>query len=83
MKIIKTKKQIDSFLKVLKNRASGIDESIVNDTKTILSDVRKKGDKAVLRYTKRFDGISGTSLKLSKNDINRSAKKAVAMAIEA
>ncbi len=83
MKIIKTKKQIDSFLKVLKNRASGIDESIVNDTKTILSDVRKKGDKAVLRYTKRFDGISGTSLKLSKKDINRSAKKADARAIEA
>ncbi len=83
MKIIKTIKQIDSFLKVLKNRAPGIDESIVNDTKAILGDVRKKGDRAVLRYTKRFDGISGTSLKLSKNDITRAAKKADAGVIKA
>jgi histidinol dehydrogenase len=83
MKIIKSKKQIDSFLAVLRNRASGIDESIINDAKAILSDVRKKGDAAVLRYTKRFDGISGTSLKLSKSDITRSAKKAEAGIIEA
>lgn len=46
---------------------SAIEESVTK----ILKKVRKKGDKAVLKYTKKFDGVALTSLLVTDNEINQ------------
>lgn len=46
---------------------SSIEESVTK----ILKKVRKKGDKAVLKYTKKFDGVALTSLLVTDNEINQ------------
>lgn len=45
---------------------SAIEESVTR----ILKKVRKKGDKAVFKYTKKFDGAELTSLLVTDNEIN-------------
>jgi len=76
MKIIRTEKQLGAFLRRLKKRSSGIDAGIVESTRRILDDVRRQGDRAVLRYTKRFDRIALKGLRLNRGDMSRHAKKA-------
>ncbi|UCG79092.1 MAG: histidinol dehydrogenase, partial [Nitrospirota bacterium] len=76
MMIIETKKQLDTFLKKLKSRASGEDGSALEDTRKILLDVKKRGDKAVLSYSRRFDRIKGANLRISKKEISEYARKA-------
>ena len=46
---------------------SAIEESVTR----ILKKVRKKGDKAVFKYTKKFDGAELTSLLVTDNEINQ------------
>ncbi len=76
MKIIRSQQQVRTFLRKLKNRASGIDNAILENTRKILADVEKGGDRAVLKYTRQFDRVRGTGLKLSRADIPKAAGKA-------
>lgn len=49
-----------------------IDTSIIEQSVSrILEKVRKKGDKAVLKYTKKFDGVNLNSLLVTDEEINR------------
>ncbi len=73
MKIMREQKRIEQFLGKLRKRSSGIDDTIVSDTSKILEAVRTRGDSAVKRFTKTFDRVDVSSLKLSKTDINTSA----------
>jgi histidinol dehydrogenase len=41
----------------------------------IIADVRRKGDKAVIKYTRRFDGISLKRLELSPSEIDAAVKQ--------
>ena len=74
MKIIKTQKQITSFLKALEKRSSGVSPEIISTVSNILESIRKRGDKALKSYTKRFDGH--VKLKLTPSEIKRYATKA-------
>jgi histidinol dehydrogenase len=51
--------------------ASPEDEDRENTVRRIVSDVRRRGDAALLDYTERFDGVRLSSLEVKKNTINR------------
>jgi len=76
MKILRTKKEIDSFLSRLRQRAKGASPEIVKKTSQILDSIRKRGDRALLEFTKRFDGHSPKSLLINPKKIREIASKA-------
>ena len=48
---------IEAFLKGHLKRGRGTSEKIESAVKRMLSDVRSKGDRALISYTERFDGV--------------------------
>jgi histidinol dehydrogenase len=76
MRLIKTEKQLGSFLGILRERSSGIDNSILSSVKSILDDVRRQGDKALVRYTKKFDRVRVRNLGIGVKEIDNCANKA-------
>jgi histidinol dehydrogenase len=75
MKILKNKKEISAFLNLLRKRALGISPEIEKAVKSILFDVRRNGDSAVEKHTRRFDKHD-LPLRLKTSDIAKHAKKA-------
>ncbi len=75
MKILKNKNEISSFLNLLKKRASGVSPEIEKSVKKILSEVRKKGDPALQRYTRQFDRHD-LPLKIKTSEISKIARSA-------
>ncbi len=77
MRLIK-EPQVKAFMKSLKERASlnskkgGIQKSVAK----IINDVRKDGNRAVKKYTEKFDSIKLKQLSIDKKEINTAAKKA-------
>ena len=53
----------------LRNFATGISDDLVRKTKSIMDDVEKYGDSALLAYTEKFDGIRLNSLRVTDNEI--------------
>ena len=76
MRRLKNKKEIDAFLKLLRERASGGSPDIEQKVREILYDVRNNGDEAVLKYTKAFDSPAANSLRITSAEIREHAKKA-------
>jgi len=76
MRIIKKTKDIKIFLSALRKRASGGGSAIERVVNSILSDVKKNGDEAVLRYTRKFDCENAKSLTLKPSEITKFADKA-------
>jgi len=76
MKFIKSNKEIGDFLRTLKERALGINQDIEQKVKTILEDVKRNGDRAVLRYTKTFDSFTKKRLRISSEEISKYAGEA-------
>ena len=73
MRIIKTTdRDSGAVLKEIINRVSRDNVEIEKNVRNILSDVEREGDKAVIRYTELYDGIS---LKPSKIRISRDKVK--------
>lgn len=83
MKILRSNKDIRTFLNLLKERASGGSEEIEHKVKAILDDVRRNGDRAVLKYTKAFDSLTTKRLKITTGEITRHARKAKKDVVEA
>jgi histidinol dehydrogenase len=83
MKILLSEKEMQSFLKVLRKRASGRGQEVENRVRAILDDVRKTGDSAVLRYTKAFDSLTKEDLRITPEEISRNAKRARKNVVEA
>ena len=75
MRILNSDKQLRAFLEVLRKRAAGVRPEIEETVKSILADVRKKGDKAVVKYTSRFDNHS-LPIKIKTSEINEHARRA-------
>ena len=75
MRILKKKSGIATFLRLLKKRAAGIDPGTEKAVRTILADVRKKGDVSVAKYTHRFDRHD-LPLRLRPAEIKKYAAKA-------
>ena len=76
MRIIKKAKDISIFLNTLRRRASGGGSAVERVVNSILSDVKKNGDEAVLRYTRKFDYENAKSLILKPSEISKFADKA-------
>jgi histidinol dehydrogenase len=75
MKILKSKKEIGDFLKLLKVRASGGSPEIEHKVRAILEDVRINGNKALLKYTKAFDFSTTKILRITPAEIKKYSKK--------
>ncbi|HEX8949811.1 MAG TPA: histidinol dehydrogenase [Dissulfurispiraceae bacterium] len=75
MRILKTNKEIEAFLGLLKRRAGGVDPEIEQTVKSILADVKKRGEKAVEKYTRKFDGHA-LPLRIKASEIRQYARKA-------
>src|ERR671932_2547273 len=54
----------------LRNFATSISDELVQKTKSIMDDVEKYGDSALLAYTEKFDGIRLNSLRVTDDEIN-------------
>lgn len=76
MKIIKKEREFRELLTVLYSRSSSDNPAVENAVKAVLDDVKKSGDEAVLKYTRKFDYTKAAGLKLSVPEIKRNAKKA-------
>lgn len=75
MRILRKTKDIRLFFGVLRKRASG-SPAIEKRVRSILDDVRKNGNAAVLKYTKKFDYQGSETLTLKPAEISRYADKA-------
>jgi len=73
VRIIKGR-QINYFIKKLKDRASAhaLDHEIEDAVRSIIVDVKKRGDRALREYTKRFDRVDA-DLRISEQEIKRVA----------
>jgi len=76
MRVIKSKKELSAFLGILRKRGAGVSDTIEKAVRDILKDVSRNGDKAVLKYTRKFDHSKAAKLRLSAADIAKAANKA-------
>jgi len=76
MKIISKRNDLSAFLKKLQSRNVSVSSSVLSSVETILADVRKNGDKAVLKYTRKFDDKKASRLQVSAAEIRKAAQKA-------
>jgi histidinol dehydrogenase len=76
MKII-SGRQVDAFLKRLEKRASisVAEDDVQKKVRRIILDVQKQGDRAVQKYTEKFDALKLKKLSVSKKEIDVAAKK--------
>jgi len=75
MKTYLAKSVTGKKLEKLFTRPAGDDERIAESVKAILKEIKKNGDKAVLNFAKKFDGLAGSKILFSKDDIEDAAKK--------
>lgn len=61
--------------KLPESRIATFSEEVLKVVENIVNDVRKKGDKAILEYTEKFDGIKLDSIKVSEDEIRSQASK--------
>ena len=76
MKILRSKESRGQFLTMLGKRASGVSAEIEKRVQQILLDVKKNGDRALIRYTQKFDSLRIRNIRLTHSEITRYAKKA-------
>lgn len=74
--MLKKQKDIALFMDRLKKRAAGAGPRAEKTVSSILSDVQKNGDAAVIKYTKKFDGLNLKLLSLSPAEISKHADRA-------
>ncbi|MEW6213624.1 MAG: histidinol dehydrogenase [Nitrospirota bacterium] len=76
MRVIRKNKDMITFFKVLKDRAFGNSNVVEQRVKAILDDVRRNGDRAVLKYTKAFDFHETKELEIRPDEISKYEGKA-------
>ena len=75
MKIIRTKgrgaQQAEQTLAALEQRGSAALDSVLPAVKRIVADVRKRGDRALMRYAAQFDGLANaTALRVTPEEMS-------------
>ena len=68
MKIVSSRRS-EALLKRLENRGALDLARVENATLKIVNDVKKNGDAALLRYSRKFDGLQGKVLRVTESDI--------------
>jgi histidinol dehydrogenase len=76
MKILKKSAEIKAFLALLRERGAGGTGATEETVKKILSEVRNKGDRAVLGYTRKFDSMKAGTLRIKAAEIAMHANEA-------
>lgn len=66
---------LDEMLKRLEGRAVAFDPDLMKTVTSIIEDVRQRGDRALIDYTARFDGIKLSELRIDEQTLNSSAEK--------
>ena len=77
MKIINiNSNNLNTRLKSIQKSASTFDPKLVKATDKIVEDVRENGDKALFKYTKKFDrlNLSKSTVKVSANEFKEAEK---------
>lgn len=74
--MLKTRAETESFIGMLRERTFSAAPKIERTVRKILDDVRKNGDEAVLKYTRRFDDPFAERLAFPPRDVARHAAKA-------
>ncbi len=82
MRILKEEKKKSRFINRFMMRSLEPPEEIERAVKKILEDVKKYGDKAVIKYTKRFDYRGIRELRIDNNEIDKASKMASKKLIE-
>ncbi|MFN3740373.1 MAG: histidinol dehydrogenase [Thermodesulfovibrionales bacterium] len=75
MKILKNRAEIEDFILRLQERILEPPEEIVRTVRSILEDVKKNGNRALLEYTKKFDRIELNTPLLPHKKIKEAASK--------
>lgn len=75
-------KNTEQFQNYLNQRGDSMDASIIMQVSGIIENVKKNKDQALYAYTKEFDKIDLTCLKVSDEEIEASAKLADAYFVE-
>ena len=70
MKIIKNKKEAIKELKRISTRTNSENNKNINSiVEEILQEVKQLGDKAVQKYTKKFDGFNPNPMQVTEEDL--------------
>lgn len=83
MKILKKKTDIREFISILRKRATGNTLKVEEIVKKILLEIRANGDKAVIKYTERFDSLKLQELRIRPSEIRKHASIAERSVLEA
>jgi len=73
VKVIELNKNFERKLKDIRPSIGGIDQNIVNTVSKIVEDVRKNGDSALFKYTRRFDkfDLNTKNIKITGKEIKK------------
>jgi len=68
-------REIDELLSRLEARSVALDAELLKQVSEIIDEVRRRGDAALIDFTRRFDGVelSATELRVSEDALRRSA----------
>ena len=77
MRIVSSKEFKEEALNQFLNRGKADISAIVSTVRTIVDDVKEEGDKALLKYTEKFDKVrlNPTKLKVTDKEIKEAYKK--------
>jgi histidinol dehydrogenase len=76
MRIIRKEREFSEFITKLRSRDASGNPGVERTVKGILADVRKNGDVAVIKYTRKFDRNTAPKLRLGASEISKFADRA-------
>jgi histidinol dehydrogenase len=77
------KGEVGELLSRLRSRSVALDSDLLAQVGAIIADVRKRGDAALIDYTRRFDGVELAELRIGEETLRRSAARADGRVVEA
>ena len=79
------KERLAARLQSIRNRNVALDDEVLTRTAAIIRDVRSRGDRALIEYTSRFDGIElrPSELRIDEDTLRQSAAKVDPFVLEA
>jgi len=83
MRLLRSEREIERFLRRLKRRALGVSPQTERAVRKILDSVRRGGDRALIKFTEKFDGRSPKALRIPPVEIKRQARAADKDVLEA
>jgi histidinol dehydrogenase len=71
-------------LQAIRDRNVALDDALVSEVTTIISEVRTRGDAALIDYTERFDGVQlqSSELRVPEEALRRSAQRVDSFVLE-